>query len=201
MVSFFQVFQTGNPITIINKYRIFVISSIIVGFLISFLVVLLGDRALMTILATVVILFSLNNIFSKRLIISEIFDKQSILFGLNKASNSIKDLNCAVIVEGYMDVITAHQNKEKNVIASMGTAITEQQVNSIKRLAKDYILAMDSDTAGQSATLRSLESAWHVLDTQNNLFQNNLLNLGKPPKIKIAALPKGEDPDSLIKNK
>ena len=131
---------------------------------------------------------------------TEIFDKQSILFGLNKASNSIKDLNCAVIVEGYMDVITAHQNKEKNVIASMGTAITEQQVNSIKRLAKDYILAMDSDTAGQSATLRSLESAWHVLDTQNNLFQNNLLNLGKPPKIKIAALPKGEDPDSLIKN-
>ena len=67
LVSFFQVFQTGNPIPIINKYRIFVISSIIVGFLISFLVVLLGDRALMTILATVVILFSLNNIFSKRL--------------------------------------------------------------------------------------------------------------------------------------
>ena len=80
LVSFFQVFQTGNPIPIINKYRIFVISSIIVGFLISFLVVLLGDRALMTILATVVILFSLNNIFSKRLIISEIFDKQWQLF-------------------------------------------------------------------------------------------------------------------------
>ena len=133
---------------------------------------------------------------------TEIFDKQSILYGLNKASNSIKNLNCAIIVEGYMDVITAHQNNEENVIASMGTAITEHQVNSIKRMAKDYILAMDSDTAGQSATLRSLESAWHVLDStnQNNSSQNTLLDLGKPAKIRIASLPTGEDPDSLIKN-
>ena len=133
---------------------------------------------------------------------TEIFDKQSILYGLNKAAPSIKNLNCAIIVEGYMDVITAHQNKEQNVIASMGTAITEHQVNSIKRMAKDYVLAMDSDTAGQSATLRSLESAWHVLDStnQNNYPQNSLLDLGKPPKIRIASLPMGEDPDSLIKN-
>ena len=133
---------------------------------------------------------------------TEIFDKQSILYGLNKASNSIKNLNCAIIVEGYMDVITAHQNNEENVIASMGTAITEHQVNSIKRMAKDYVLAMDSDTAGQSATLRSLESAWHVLDStnQNNSSQNTLLDLGKPAKIRIASLPTGEDPDSLIKN-
>ena len=133
---------------------------------------------------------------------TEIFDKQSILYGLNKASSSIKNLNCAIIVEGYMDVITAHQNEQQNVIASMGTAITEQQVNSIKRIAQDYVLAMDSDTAGQSATLRSLESAWHVLDStnQNNYSQNTLLNLGKPPKIRIASLPPGEDPDSLIKN-
>ena len=133
---------------------------------------------------------------------TEIFDKQSILYGLNKASNSIKNLNCAIIVEGYMDVITAHQNNEKNVIASMGTAITEHQVNSIKHMAKDYVLAMDSDTAGQSATLRSLESAWHVLDStnQNNSSQNTLLDLGKPAKIRIASLPTGEDPDSLIKN-
>ena len=133
---------------------------------------------------------------------TEVFDKQSILYGLNKASSSIKNLNCAIIVEGYMDVITAHQNEQQNVIASMGTAITEQQVNSIKRIAQDYVLAMDSDTAGQSATLRSLESAWHVLDStnQNNYSQNTLLNLGKPPKIRIASLPPGEDPDSLIKN-
>ena len=133
---------------------------------------------------------------------TEIFDKQSILYGLNKASNSIKNLNCAIIVEGYMDVITAHLNNEKNVIASMGTAITEHQVNSIKHMAKDYVLAMDSDTAGQSATLRSLESAWHVLDStnQNNSSQNTLLDLGKPAKIRIASLPTGEDPDSLIKN-
>ena len=133
---------------------------------------------------------------------TEIFDKQSILYGLNKASNSIKNLNCAIIVEGYMDVITAHQNNEKNVIASMGTAITEHQVNSIKHMAKDYVLAMDSDTAGQSATLRSLESAWHVLDStnQNNSSQNTLLDLGKPAKIRIASLTTGEDPDSLIKN-
>jgi len=133
---------------------------------------------------------------------TEVFDKQSILYGLNKASSSIQSLNCAIIVEGYMDVITAHQNEQQNVIASMGTAITEQQINSIKRIAQDYVLAMDSDTAGQSATLRSLESAWHVLDStnQSNYSQNTLLNLGKPPKIRIASLPPGEDPDSLIKN-
>ena len=80
LVSLFQIFQSGNPANIIHKYRIFVIASIIVGFSISFLVIFLGDRVLMTLLAGVVIIFSLNNIFGKRMFISDHYDKIWQLF-------------------------------------------------------------------------------------------------------------------------
>jgi len=70
LISLFQIFQSGNPVNTIKNYRIFIITSIAVGFISSFMVVFLGDRILMTLLATVVILFSLNNIFSKRISIN-----------------------------------------------------------------------------------------------------------------------------------
>ena len=93
-----------------------------------------------------------------------IFDKQATLYGLDKAAPAIREQETAVIVEGYMDVIAAHQHGRKNVVASMGTALTERQVYLVRTLAKTVVLALDADTAGQEATLRSLEASWRAME-------------------------------------
>ena len=95
-----------------------------------------------------------------------IFDKRSILYGLHLASGPIRDQRSGVVVEGYMDVIAAHQHGYANVVASMGTALTERQVSRLKGLGTDFVLALDPDAAGQEATRRSLESSWRIFDNQ-----------------------------------
>ena len=81
-----------------------------------------------------------------------------------------------------MDVITAHQNGFKNVVASMGTSVTERQVNTLKRLTKNLTLALDADAAGEEAKLRSV-SHENTLETE----------------VKVIILPTGKDPDDVIK--
>ena len=97
-----------------------------------------------------------------------------------------------------MDVIAAHENGYKNVVASMGTALTINQVNQLKRLAGSFILALDQDDAGQEATLRSLESSWRVFDgrdtRRDSIFPDN------PIELKVLSLPSGKDPDEFIRN-
>jgi len=85
-----------------------------------------------------------------------LFDKSSVLFGLDKALRAIRSRNEVIIVEGYMDVLTAHQYGIDNVIASMGTALTEKQLRELSRSTSRFILALDSDAAGDQATLRGL---------------------------------------------
>jgi DNA primase len=93
-----------------------------------------------------------------------LFDKSSTLFGLDRAKKSIRDDGTAVIVEGYMDVIQAHQSGYTNVVAQMGTAMAETQLKQlVPRLAQRVILALDADDAGQNATRRSLEVAREAL--------------------------------------
>ena len=92
-----------------------------------------------------------------------IFDKRSSLYGIHRAHSAIRESNTGIIVEGYMDAIAAHQYGYTNVVASMGTALTENQVSQLKSLATNFILALDPDTAGQEATLRSLEASWKVI--------------------------------------
>jgi DNA primase len=132
-----------------------------------------------------------------------LFDKSSILYGLSLAKESITTTGTAVIVEGYMDVIAAHQHGYQNVVASMGTALTEQQVSSLRSVASTFVLALDPDNAGKEATLRSLESSWQAL-------QINFLRAGGKSgvvfsqrqlsaSLKIAALPEGKDPDVLVR--
>ncbi|HEX9074221.1 MAG TPA: DNA primase, partial [Anaerolineae bacterium] len=70
-----------------------------------------------------------------------LFDKSGTLYGLDLAKDAIRAQNLAVIVEGYMDVIGAHQGGFKNVVASLGTALTEKQLGLLKRLTKRYALA------------------------------------------------------------
>jgi DNA primase len=134
---------------------------------------------------------------------TEMFDKRSTLYALHFANAEIRQTGTAVIVEGYMDAIAAHEHGYKNVVASMGTALTENQVSQLRSLAREFVLALDPDEAGQEATLRSLESSWHVFRdviSRRNTANQSVLNQWTPPVLKIAALPAGLDPDALVRS-
>ena len=131
-----------------------------------------------------------------------IFDKSKTLYGLHMSAESIRELGTAVVVEGYMDAIAAHQHGFSNVVASMGTSLTVHQVSRIKSLATTFVLALDPDAAGQEATLRSLESSWGVF--QRQMVSSGQRSIGplyqsEQPRLKIAALPTGVDPDKVIR--
>jgi DNA primase len=111
-----------------------------------------------------------------------LFDKSSSLYGINLASPAIRQQNMAVIVEGYMDVLTAHQNGFHNVVASMGTALNEKQANTLKKLTRNVVLALDADAAGEEAMLRGVS------------YENTL-----DSEVKVIILPRGKDPDDVIK--
>jgi DNA primase len=110
-----------------------------------------------------------------------IFDKSSRLYGIDKAKSAIRNRNLVIIVEGYMDVLTAHQHGWQNVVGSMGTSLTEKQVESIKRLTNNITLALDADLAGEEATLRG-----KAILAYSNIEANVIL------------LPQGKDPDEVI---
>ena len=134
---------------------------------------------------------------------TEAFDKRNTLYALHMASPTIRQTGTAVIVEGYMDAIAAHEHGFSNVIASMGTALTENQVSQLRSLAQNYVLALDPDAAGQEATLRSLESSWRVFRSavgRRSPSSQSVLSQYRPPALKIAELPAGQDPDTLIRN-
>ena len=111
-----------------------------------------------------------------------IFDKGTILFGLDRAAESIRRADVAVIVEGYMDVIAAHQHGNGNVVASMGTALTERQLGPLRRLTENIVLAFDPDTAGQAASERG-----------------DLVAQRLGVNVRVMKLPKGRDPDEIIR--
>jgi DNA primase len=110
-----------------------------------------------------------------------IFDKSSSLYAIDKAKSTIRKKNLAIIVEGYMDVLTAHQHGWQNVVGSMGTSLTEKQVEGIKRLTSNITLALDADLAGEEATLRG-----KAILASSNAEANVIL------------LPPGKDPDEVI---
>jgi DNA primase len=121
-----------------------------------------------------------------------IFDKSQTLFGLDKAKQGIRDSETAVIVEGYMDVIQAHQAGFTNVIAQMGTAMTEAQLQLLApRYANKIIMALDADDAGQNATRRSLEVARQALQADY---------MGKMAvDIRVLKIEDAKDPDDVLR--
>ncbi|HUE75334.1 MAG TPA: DNA primase [Chloroflexota bacterium] len=131
-----------------------------------------------------------------------VFDKGGSLFGLDRARAFIRQIGEAVIVEGYMDVIIAHQAGIENVVASLGTALTDRQVGILKRLTKKIVLALDPDAAGNEATLRGLEtirqtygqSAVPVAGPRGMIRLEYRLDAD----IRIASLPDDKDPDEII---
>ncbi len=112
---------------------------------------------------------------------SPVYSKRRSLFGLYHSKDEIRKLDRAILVEGYMDLISLFQTGVKNVVASSGTSLTDEQVQLLSRFTKNIIILFDADPAGQKASLRSIE-----------------ILLKQDFEVKVIALPKGEDPDSYI---
>ena len=110
-----------------------------------------------------------------------VFDKGSILYGIDKAKSSIRKKNMVIIVEGYMDVLATHQHGWQNVVGSMGTSLTQRQVEVIRRLTNNITMALDADLAGEEATLRG-----RAILAYSGAQANVML------------LPAGKDPDEVI---
>ena len=132
-----------------------------------------------------------------------IFEKGSILYGLDKAKQNIQHGKTAIIVEGYMDVIACHEQGTTNVVASMGTAITENQVSLLTKTAKNLILALDADNAGREATYNNIENSWKIFDKvvafRSKKGVTIYQTMGRP-NLTVAALPSGSDPDQLVRS-
>jgi len=130
-----------------------------------------------------------------------LFDKSNVVYGLDMAKKAIREADLAVLVEGYMDVLMSHQVGVANVVAGMGTALTEAQMRQIKRYSSNLTLALDPDAAGAHATLRGLEAARQTMDQElEPVFSpTGLLRTESRLKaqLRIAALPDGLDPDEL----
>ena len=112
---------------------------------------------------------------------SLIYQKSKVLYGIYESKQSIvKNDNC-FLVEGYTDVIKMHQCGISNVVASSGTALTENQIRLINRLTKNITVVFDGDAAGSRAALRGID-----------------LILGQGMNVKICNLPENDDPDSFV---
>jgi len=129
-----------------------------------------------------------------------VFDKGGMLYGVDRAQGAIRGRGQAVIVEGYMDVIIAHQYGMNNVVASMGTALSARQVDILKRFTTNLVLALDADAAGAEATLRDLEVVLRASDRVATPMPDWLGASSKlSARIGTIVLPQGKDPDEVIK--
>lgn len=108
------------------------------------------------------------------------FSKKKLLYGFEQAKVEIKKTKSVIIVEGYIDVIMTSQAGFKNVIGTMGTALTKEHIDFLKRFVNNIILIYDGDTAGQNAIKKAIQLLWsELIDTD------------------IVILPENEDPASL----
>src|SRR5208283_4916084 len=110
-----------------------------------------------------------------------LFSKSRCVFGLDLARQSIVDKRTAVIVEGYTDVVMAHQFGVQNVVSILGTAMTEHHLTILRRLADRVVLLFDADAAGGVAVDRAVA-----------------LFLSQPIELAVATLPQGVDPDEYL---
>jgi DNA primase len=111
-----------------------------------------------------------------------LFNKSKVFFGLDKSSRAIRKANRVIVCEGQLDMITAFEHGFQNILAPLGTAFTEFHARMLKRLAEEVVLCFDSDNAGYKAAVRAF-----VILAPTGII------------VKVAPLPTGEDPDSLIR--
>lgn len=110
-----------------------------------------------------------------------IYNKSRILYGLYQAKEEIRDKDFVILVEGYADLISVYQAGIKNVVASSGTALTQEQIQLISRYTKNITIMYDADSAGSKAALRGVDL----------ILENDL-------DVRVAPLPEGDDPDSFV---
>ncbi len=113
---------------------------------------------------------------------SPVFSKRNALFGIEKTKNIITEINEVFIVEGYFDLIALYQSGLRNVIATLGTAITENQLSRLRNYTENITLMLDGDEAGIKSALR-LIGVFSDMDIQGNMIM----------------LPSGHDPDSFVR--
>ncbi len=111
-----------------------------------------------------------------------VYTKGRNLYGLHLSKDAVRRNDCAVVVEGYLDFLIPYQEGVENLVASQGTALTEEQIRLLKRYTANVVIVYDGDKAGESAALRALE-----------LFIEEGVN------VRVAALPQGDDPDTFVR--
>ena len=114
---------------------------------------------------------------------SPIYKKSKLLFGINRARNNFRIKGHALLVEGNFDVVSLHQWGFGETVAPLGTALTNQQAEKLRRLTEKVILMYDGDKAGHAATIKGLKTL-----------------LAADLEVYIAQIPEGSDPDSVIQN-
>jgi len=115
---------------------------------------------------------------------NEVFSKRNVLFGLDMAHRSIAEADAAIVVEGYMDQIALFQHGFTNVVATMGTSITPEHLNRLRRYTRNLIIAFDPDSAGMNAVLRSV-----------GLFE------AQEVSVRVVEMPEGLDPDDFVRRR
>jgi DNA primase len=136
-----------------------------------------------------------------------LFDKGATLFALDRAKDAIRAAGVVVVVEGYMDAITAHQHGIANVVATLGTALTERHVALLKRYARQVVLAMDADTAGIEAALRGEELVRKAAEADPDAPARVVVDWRSlvrvqataPVEVRVFTVPQGKDPDEAIR--
>lgn len=135
---------------------------------------------------------------------SPLFTKGAHLYGLDLAREHIRTANQAVVVEGYVDAIAAHAGGFPNVVATLGTAITPNHVRVLSRLTRNVVLALDADAAGDTAAMRGWEVLRDTVRRRLISFTSRGRVVGSQRQlemtVRIARLPRGEDPDTLIRS-
>lgn len=130
-----------------------------------------------------------------------LFDKSSVLYGIEKAQAAIRQKDSAVITEGYMDTITAHQYGFENTVASMGTALTDKQISILRKLSKNIIIALDADQAGLEATVRSIATTDRLIPKEYWIPWTEAKTYGELVKyeIQVVEIHDAKDPDEIIR--
>ena len=111
-----------------------------------------------------------------------LFDKGRHLYGLSWARDALRERHTAILVEGYTDVLSLHRAGVTHAVGSMGTALTQRQADLLARFAEEVVIVYDRDAAGGAASLRGMQ-----------ILRNSGLS------VRIATLPEGDDPDSLVR--
>ena len=111
-----------------------------------------------------------------------LYDKSKVLYNLCHARSKIQKTGTAILVEGYLDALMLHQAGVENVVASLGTSLSESHASLLKRFAEEVVIVYDGDSAGSQATLRGLR-----------------LLVKESIRVRIAMLPSDEDPDSFVR--